>query len=184
MCGQVQTTGMSDSLQTAGSLASDSPTRTLGQLAITPSETTVTEAAKANKTKCSLYKLHPEIRRQIFILSAHHFLEVERDLRPGLGRDMHELRYPDLVFDWDPLLYPEAYQGHKSPKGLSNLELVFYGRENELYFESFQARLSFSKLVFVPPQAETHDKVSYPSFGNELPYWVLDSVRHLRYELE
>lgn len=141
---------------------------------------------QTDKPKCTLYKVPPEIRRKIFVESAHNFLDIKRDLRPGLGQDMHELYCPDLLFEWDPLLYPDENQTSKPPKGLSTLELALYGRENELYFAAFHARLSLSKLCFAPPKlsAKRNQNVAYASFGIELPYWVLDSVRHVRFEVE
>ena len=100
--------------------ASDSLTQSLGQLAITPSNATVTEAIKGDNRRHSIYKLPTEIRQQVFISSAHHFPAVERDLRRrrDLARDLHEHHYPDLVFEWDPLLDPDEYQGQISKRSL------------------------------------------------------------------
>jgi len=137
---------------------------------------TTTEKSKTNKKQCSLFALPPELRDVIFIMVAQDLLETT----PIPCRYMQGFPCPGHhEVECQPLVYPE-YRQYTKP---SDLELAFYNYEMQLYFECLHARLGITKLVFSSSNNDD-DYQCFSSFGNEIPIWILDSVRSIRYELE
>jgi hypothetical protein len=141
-----------------------------------------TSEIKVAPTTCILYKLPPEIREMVFIQAAFHFFEEQPKYR--------ELRYhPDYESsNWMRLLEADARptKGDLKDNRIPDFERALFG-DKLLYIECLEARLSISTLLLFPsaPKSyKTRDEgvVTYPVFGQDIPFRLLDSIRYIRYQ--
>ena len=129
-------------------------------------------------TTCTLYKLPPELREMVFIQAAFHFFEEQPKLQ--------ELAfYPNCEgVSWTRLLQPDAWptKNEMTDSRIPELERALFG-EKALYIECVEARLSLS-ILRLSRYYKTRDgqcEVIYPKFGRDIPFRVLDSIRHVKY---
>jgi len=52
----------------------------------------------------------------------------------------------------------------------------------QLYYECIQARLSVSVLVIKAGEEDEETGLIHPVFGQEMPLYLLDYFRHIRYQ--